>query len=60
MGRDEDAVVSRHDEAEKDQEQNEVRDNESGDHERIVSEGVEFGVRETEDNGKDGSADIAE
>ena len=55
-----DIVVSREYHTEQSQEQTEVRQNKPGDHHRVVSQGIEFRIREAEHNGQNRRADVPE
>ena len=58
VGRNEDNVVSRHDQAEQNNNDCEYRQDESSNHHRIVSQSVEFREREAKDDGEDRSTEV--
>ena len=59
MCRDECIVVSRHDEAQQHPDHPQDRENEAGNHHRIVTECVELREGEAEDDGEDRTTDVS-
>lgn len=60
LGRDQLIVVAGRDAAHEDQHHADVRQREARDHQRVVPQRVELRVREAEDDGQDGAADVAQ
>lgn len=58
MRRDEDIIVSGHDETEQDADHADMREDEAGNHQWVVAQRVELGIREAEDDGEHGRAEI--
>jgi hypothetical protein len=58
--RNEHIIVSRDNESQQDRKKNKVCEDEPGNHERVIPQRVEFGVREAEDDAEHGRANVAE
>ena len=58
MRRDKHIIIPRHHKAKQDNEEDDMRENEARDHERVVPERVELGVCEGEDDGEHGRAHV--
>lgn len=60
MRRDKDVVIARHNESKQDNQEDDMRDNEARDHERVVAQRVELRVCEGEDDSQHGGAYVSE
>lgn len=58
MRRDKHIIIPRHNKSKQDNEQDDMRENEARDHERVVAQRVELGICEGEDYGENGRAHV--
>lgn len=60
MRRDKHIIIARHHKSKQDKEEDDMRDNEARDHERVVAQRVELGICEGEDDGQHGGAYVSQ